>query len=74
MLPIRGIYSDCGSVPRSLRPHDERGQYETYGENDREPGQPTWHLGEDGCESLDERHDAHQHGAARARHPDVGRG
>jgi hypothetical protein len=48
-----------------LRLASERRKNEADSENDREPDHPHGHLGRDGWGSLAERHDTHQHGAAR---------
>jgi hypothetical protein len=45
---------------------------DVHGESYREPDQPHGHLGGGRLPgSLAERHGAHQHRAARARHPDA---
>jgi hypothetical protein len=52
---------------RRLRDGRERRMSEANSENNREPDQPHGHLGGGWLAgSLAERHDAHQHGAARA--------
>ena len=63
---------DPVDLPRRLCLCSERRKKGADRESDREPDQPHAHL--DGGwlpGSLAERHDAHQHRAARARHPDA---